>query len=283
MSNERMISPREFDLGFSFVSYGVTVRIGSDDPVLLDKSRDLVNRAFGDRAEIFEAQAGNNRPTFGIAQDNGRFRLYKDGLEISSGISETNFFKYLNSTLRLEVAEFAEGRVFLHAGVVGWHGQAIVFPATSFAGKSTLTAELVRNGAEYYSDEYAVLDENGHVGPFPRHLSMRYFGATREREVPPEELGGRTGRNSIPVGMILLTSYEKGGKWRPEVLTAGSGIMELIPNTLTMHRDPAFALKVLDLVTRRAIIVKSPRGDVKKFAKFLLAFFDKHTNLAKMT
>jgi hypothetical protein len=283
MSNDRMMIPRDFDLRFSFISYGVTVGLASDDPVLLDKARGLVAKAFGDRAEIFEDRTAEIGRTFGIAEKGGLFRLYKNGIEISSGPSERNFFKYLNSMLRLEVAEFSEGRVFLHAGVVGWKGRAIIFPATSFAGKSTLTAELVRNGADYYSDEYAVLEKNGCVSPFPRHLSLRYFGATIERDVPPEELGGRTGRTAIPVGMVLLTSFSKGAKWRPEILTAGSGIMELIPNTLTMHRDPAFALKVLDLVARRAIIVKSPRGDVKKFAKFLLAFFDKHTKLAKMT
>jgi hypothetical protein len=283
MSDDRIIARRDFDLGFSFVSYGVTVGVASDDPVLIDKTRELIAKAFGDRAQIFEGSSANGEHTFGIAAEGGQFKLYKDGFEITSGASEKIFFKYLNSLLRLEVAEFAEGRVFLHAGVVGWKGQAIVFPAKSFAGKSTLVAELVRNGAEYYSDEYAILEKNGHVGPFPRHLSLRYFGATRVRDVPPEELGGRIGRRPIPVGMVLLTNFSKGAKWEPEVLTPGSGILEIVPNAITIHRYPAFSLKVLDLVARRAIIVKSPRGDVKKFAKFLLAFFDKHTKLAKMT
>lgn len=283
MSNDRIMPPREFDLGFSFVSHGVTVGIGSDDPVLLEKARGVVVKAFGDVVEIFEGISKESSITYGIAFKDGNFELYKNGIEFRAGPSERNYFRYLNGLLRLEVAEFVEGKVFVHAGVVGWKGQAIVFPAKSLSGKSTLTAELVRNGAVYYSDEYAVLERDGMVSPFPRHLSLRYFGGTREKDVPPEALGAKVGRKAIPIGMVLLTSFSKGAIWQPEILTPGSGIMELLPNTLATHRDPAFVLKVLDLVARRAIIVKSPRGDVKKFAKFLLAFFDKHTKLAKMT
>ena len=44
--------------------------------------------------------------------------------------------------------------------IVTWgRGRAIVIPGRTFSGKSTLVAELVRAGATYYSDEYAVEDE----------------------------------------------------------------------------------------------------------------------------
>jgi len=283
MSSERISPPREFDFGLLFLSHGVRIGLAADNTEMLGRARELVTKAFGDRVQIFEELGTEVRHTFGITHEDGVWRLFKNGLRTTSeNASAWIFFKYLNSLLRMEVAVYAQGAVFVHAGVVGWNGQAIIFPGISFAGKSTLTAELIRNGAEYYSDEYAVLEPNGRVAPFPRHLSLRYFGATREREVPPEELGGRTGTKPIPVGMVLLTSFSKGAQWDPEFLSPGAGIMEIIPNTLTMHRDPAFTLKVLDLAARRAIIVKSPRGDVKKFAKFLLAFFDKHSKLAKI-
>ena len=276
MSKERISESRCFDKQFCFVSFGVTVQLESDTWSLLDKGRQVVQQAFGGEAMIFEEPADAAGHSFGIASSGGRFRLFKHGVEISSGTSERNFFKFLNSKLRLEVAEFAQDRIFVHAGVVGLNGRALVLPGTSFAGKSTLTAELIRSGADYYSDEYAVLEPNGWVGPFPRHLSMRYFGATRESNVSAESLGGTTGKSPIPVGMVLFSSFSRGAKWAPEHLSPGAGIMELIPHTLTMRRDPRFSLKVLDLVARRAIMIKSPRGDVKKFAKFLLDFFDKN-------
>lgn len=281
MSKESLIFRCAFDREFHFESYGVRVKIESNCQGLLDEARRTVIAAFGCRALLIENGNGESDHVFGIAFDGGHYFLFKNGEQISYGKSEKLFFKYLNSILRVEVAEYADSRVFLHAGVVGWKGNAILIPAKSFQGKSTLTAELVKIGADYYSDEYAVLDEIGYVHSFPRKLSMRYFGATREKEVSVEELGGNYGREPIPVGMVLLTCFERGALWDPKVLSPGNGIIEIIPHTIPVRRKAEFSLKVLDIVARRAIIVKSARGDAKKFAKFLLAFFDNHINLVK--
>jgi hypothetical protein len=63
----------------------------------------------------------------------------------------------LESDLQTFVAEWAKNRVFVHAGVAAWNGKAIVLPGRSRAGKSTLVAALLRAGATYVSDEYAVI------------------------------------------------------------------------------------------------------------------------------
>ncbi len=82
-------------------------------------------------------------------------------------------FETLESDLRLSVASEAKRRIFLHAGVVGWKGRAIVLPGRTFSGKSTLVAELLRAGATYYSDDLAVLDARGRVHPFATPLAIR--------------------------------------------------------------------------------------------------------------
>ena len=64
----------------------------------------------------------------------------------------------IEARIRVQVATSSETRVFVHAGVVGWHGRAIVIPGESRSGKSELVTALVQAGATYYSDEYAVLD-----------------------------------------------------------------------------------------------------------------------------
>ncbi len=282
MSEERLTIRCAFDREFHFESYGVRVKVESDSQELLSKARQTVIAAFVGRVVFIETVDTSSEHTFGIAFDGTNYFLFKNGKQVSYGESERNFFKYLNSILRIEVAEYAESKVFLHAGVVGWKGNAIVIPASSFQGKTTLTAELVRNGAEYYSDEYAILDEWGYVHPFPRKLSMR-FGTTREEEVTVEELGGKTGSDPIPVGMVLLTGFEKGAIWEPAVLSPGNGIIEIIPHTIPIRQNAEFSLKVLDLVARRAIMIKSARGDAKKFAKILLAFFENYINFVKIT
>ena len=57
--------------------------------------------------------------------------------------------------------------LFIHTGVVGWQGRAIVIPGRSMTGKTTPVKVLVEAGATYYSDEFAVLDKQGQVHPYP--------------------------------------------------------------------------------------------------------------------
>ena len=98
------------------------------------------------------------------------------------------------SDLELWIAEFARKRVFVHAGCVAVDGQAIVLPGRSMSGKSSLTAALVHAGADYYSDEYAVLDNQGLVRPYPRKPAIRPYQGVPAGRVDVEELGGRVGR-----------------------------------------------------------------------------------------
>src|SRR6185312_3555780 len=108
------------------------------------------------------------------------------------------------SKLALHVAAESRTFLFVHAGVVGWRGRAIVLPGRTHAGKSTLVAALVRAGATYYSDEYALVDGDGRVWPYPRPLSLRRArGPVRVR---PERLG-RVGRGPLPVGLVVLCRF----------------------------------------------------------------------------
>jgi hypothetical protein len=61
----------------------------------------------------------------------------------------------------------------VHSGVVAHDGRAILLPGPTHAGKSTLVAELVRLGAPYFSDEYALIDADGRVHPYPRPMLLR--------------------------------------------------------------------------------------------------------------
>src|SRR5262245_11510226 len=58
----------------------------------------------------------------------------------------------------------------VHSGVVAHDGGAVLLPGSTGSGKSTLVAELVRRGALYLSDEYALVDGAGDVHPYPRSL-----------------------------------------------------------------------------------------------------------------
>ena len=269
-----------FDRDFCFESYGVRIRIESDRQELLSDAEAEIRKALLNRLEIIDCERSLPEHSFGIGLDEqGAFYLYQDGKYDSHTESKRIFFKFFNSMVRIVVGMHAFGKVFVHAGTVGWKGKAIIIPANSFKGKTTLVAELVRNGADYYSDEYAILDENGLVYPFPRELSIRPDdGISYEVNTPVESLGGLAGTEPLPVGMVLITEYKAGASWKPRILTTGEGMIEVLPHTLPRIINPVFSLKVLKMMATGAIIVKSPRNDAKKFAKILLDFFDNRNN-----
>lgn len=201
--------------------------------------------------------------------------LFKGRKKIEYGNEKEIVLKYLDWQLRLTVAEFAVGRVFLHAGVVAWKKKAIIIPAKSFGGKTTLVKELTKMGAQYYSDEYAVLDENGFVHPFPKMLSVR--GEKNEFlqiDYPVESFGGVQGIEPLPVAMVLFTEFEKGAEWQPQILSEGFGVLEMLSHTIPIRYNPKFSLKVLNNTVNRAIIVKTKRGEANDFALKLLSFFE---------
>lgn len=168
------------------------------------------------------------------------------------------------------LAQAARGKVYVHAGAVGWRGRAILLPGRTFTGKSTLVRELVRAGAVYYSDEYAVLDGQGRLHPFARPLALRNERLVNEK-LSFQELGGVIGKKPIPVGTILVAKYRSGAKWRPQTLTPGIGTLALLANTVTARSGQPLVLEVLSRVAMNATILKSARGEAREFAAQLLA------------
>jgi hypothetical protein len=259
---------------FFFESYGVRVKVEASTPELFSEAERTVRKALVDNISELDEPVAEH--TFTIRSDESEtLFLYRDGDRISFDDRYHRFFKFFDSLLRITVAEYAVGRVFVHAGVVAKGGRAIVMPADSFSGKTTLVAELVKAGAEYYSDEYAVLDDTGLVHPFARDLSVRYLdGQTvAEKQVSIASIGGNVGSIPIPIGLVVITKFEEGADWEPERLTPGAGILEMIPHTIPRLADTALSLKVLNTAVSDAIILRSLRGDADKLASVLLSFF----------
>src|SRR5207245_1819748 len=149
------------------------------------------------------------------------------------------------SHVQLTVAEYAPRRVFVHAGVVGWKDRAILIPGLSHSGKTTLVDQLIRAGATYYSDEYAVLDKQGRVHPYPRPLGIRSSNSPAGTKVRAEEIGARIGSKPLRVELVVSTKYKPGARWRPRPLSRGKGVLELMANTVSARSQPKLALAVL--------------------------------------
>jgi hypothetical protein len=133
-----------------------------------------------------------------------------------------------------------------------------------------LVAALVRAGATYLSDEYAVLDESGRVHPFARRLSIRGDDGSQARERPVEELGGVAGRASLPVGGVLVTRYSRGADWQPRRISAGEGALALLSNTIPAQQRPQESLRAVSRALADAIVLRSDRGEAAGVADLIL-------------
>lgn len=182
--------------------------------------------------------------------------LYVDGVVAARSLDLSKVLDTFASRAQLAVAEHARRCLFIHAGVVEWHGAAILIPGPTFTGKSTVTLALVRAGARYYSDEYAIIDRNGLVHPFGRPLSIRGPNGTEQHHLSP-------GARVIPVGWILLTSFRPGAKWRPRRITPGKALLALLANTVSARSRSEAALRVLHRVVEKARALKSARGEAE--------------------
>ncbi len=260
---------------FRFESYGVKVEITSNQQDLIVAAEEVCRKSLLNNVREVEIDTYDIRFELPCTKS-GELRLIRNQEEITHGRSRRKFLKFFDSIIRVSIAEYAVGWVFLHAGVVGWKGNAIVLPADSFKGKSTLVAELVRHGAEYYSDDFAVFDENGLVHPFPRLLSMRTDdGEYQAYEMTVDDLGGISGKGPLPVGTVIFTEYVPRKRWIPKILTSGQGVLELVQYTFPIRYAPDFSFRVLNKIASRATILSGSRGPAKKFVKTLLNVVDK--------
>jgi len=196
--------------------------------------------------------------------------LYAGSARVARSLDADAVLTVFESDVQMYVGLQARRRIFVHAGAVEWKGRVIVIPGRSTSGKTTLTAELVRAGATYYSDEYAVLDERGYVHPYPRLLGIRVPGTGVSTKVRADALGGRVGVRPLPVGMILVTQYQAGSRWRPRKLSAGRGALEVLANTLPARTRPEESLNSIQQALTNATIFKSHRGEAKETAELIL-------------
>jgi hypothetical protein len=258
--------------GFSFISYGRRIGIRSNDPHVLERLRDRLPPGWKPSSShvverLYSFVAGGPTSRAGVRRFN---LLYGDITQLARSNDIDQVLETFESDLRLFVAETARRRLFVHAGVVGWRDQAILIPGRSMSGKTSMVVELVRAGATYYSDEYAILDEQGRVHPFPKTISIREQGLYRQTEYPVETFGGRRGVKPLPIGLVLVTNYRAGARWRPQSVSTGQGVLELLSHTISARRQPEKALVVLQRALAHASIIKGPRGEAHELTASIL-------------
>jgi hypothetical protein len=250
---------------------GVPIRISTDAEAVWTRMHELLPPGWVDRDDDGALDPEQKIAHFTLMEDGTEYVLRRDEMVLAR--SDLNIALHVfDAQLRGHIALHSPGRVFVHAGVVGHRGKAIVIPGMSFSGKTTLVAELVRAGATYYSDEYAVLDPEGLVHPFPKPLSIRAregFGVRTD----VEHLGGTAGTEPLPLGLVVVSQYRRDATWQPRTLSQGEAVIHLVANTIPAQNRPEETMNAVRQAVdgSGAVALQGERGDAAAIVEQLLA------------
>ena len=204
---------------------------------------------------------------------------------------------YFNDELAMEIKEFDDSllepladkilvvlaqislpeKFYLHAGGVVWNGFGILLPGASFAGKTTLTKELIKGGADYLSDDCVVLDNRGYLHPFPRDLAIRTDSGERIIR-NAEYFGSRTAKKNVRLKLILFTGFEENAEWKPQPISRGKAVLELMDNFYfrpSVGLMPGEILKSLVSLTSDMDMYEGKRNEADAVVDWVKNYFAK--------
>jgi hypothetical protein len=252
---------------------GVTVRISTDSEELLPRLEALLPPGWVSRSpDDLRVDPDVEVPHFTmITHDGIEYLLMRDQVVLAHADLNVALHVF-DAQLRAYIALHSPDHIFVHAGVVGHRGRAIVIPGRSFSGKTTLVAELLRAGATYYSDEYAVLDEHGMVHPYAKPLSIR-LNSNVGTHHDVESLGGSAGTEPLPLGLIVLAQYMPGATWDPQTLSSGETVLALLSNTVPAQDRPEETMHALRKAVdgSGAMALTGERGEAAEAVQQILA------------
>jgi hypothetical protein len=175
--------------------------------------------------------------------------------------------------LELQCAATTTPFCAVHASVVSWRGRAIVCPGRSMSGKTTLCAALVRAGAKYLSDEFALVDPSGLIHPYPRRPRVRPTdgGIASSAAISPAQFSNWPVGSACHVGAVLALDVRS--REPLLVMSAAESALALIDNAVPAQLRPAFTLACCTAAVGHADVTgwRGQRRDADLMAVELLA------------
>lgn len=202
-----------------------------------------------------------------ITNDAGKNGLYlSDELAMRFDSSEETSFEYAaDKIVSLMAVISLPSKIYLHAGAVVWDGVGILIPGTSFAGKTTLVKEFIKAGADYYSDDCIILDDQNNMLPFPRALSIRTENGRIFKEA--SSFGAKNGNRRVSVNLILFSEYRANAVWQGQPVSSGESVLKLMDNFYfrpSVGNAPSEVLKTLAKLTSQTALYGGERGEASQ-------------------
>jgi hypothetical protein len=259
----------------TYAAFGVRVNVKANAALLRRVPSPLVAGASADTSgapDVTFSLSDLRSPAGRVA-----YQLSRESETVAVSDTLEDALEALEKGVEEFVAERSKNYVFVHSGAVAWNGKAILIPGRTFSGKSTLVMELVRAGATYLSDEYAVLDRCGFVHSFARRPRLRQ----------PLTAGGNEGASRLtfvnkpsassplPVGLVIRTSYDSTAVWRPQRMTPGETLLALVENAVAVRSQSEFTIAALRNVVVSARGLRTARSEASDAATNILGLVEK--------
>jgi hypothetical protein len=180
------------------------------------------------------------------------------------------------------VPHYVRDFLLLHAGAVVTPGGALLLPAKTSSGKSSLCLGLLEAGCSYLSDDIGALDPvTTRVYPAPKRIklipdALRSFPGLEERMadqrlpfyqwerfVRPEDVGAGVA-DPAPVRWIVFPSDDFGGPPRLEPIRKAQSVEAMAANCFNLYRYSDRGVVLLARVAEEADAFKLTGGSIRE-------------------
>jgi hypothetical protein len=237
----------------------------------------------------YEGHDGNAR--ISVRVERGRSRYTMGRRFIVSG-SEGRMFSvrrieevlpHVEWALNWEVVRRMDSFLQLHAGVMERDGVGVVFPASPGSGKTTLCAGLLSRGWRFLSDEFALIDGEGMIHPYPKalcikegsfvvmeHLGLPMVSPRRYRKgkkgrvayVNPRVVGHEGIGERCRLRHVVFPKFEEGATPRLRSITRGETGFELAQLSFNLRKKGNRGMEMLMGALQRADCHRLVSGDI---------------------
>jgi hypothetical protein len=211
--------------------------------------------------------------TLRVIESREGIHLFSNDVALGSSREPKELATKLINAIDVTVIQTMKDLYAIHAGAVLIDGHGLLLPGRTHAGKSSLVAELLRRGARYFSDEYALIDSAGRVHAYPRPLLIRN-GGPRQSPVLPEECNSSVVDAPAPVRWILSLAFERGASWSVKEIPQSTALFGLLQNTPHALENAPGMVPSFERAVADAVCLAGRRGEAAEAAERILHLVD---------
>jgi hypothetical protein len=252
-------------LGFAVCAFGCTVYAEADN----HESYAVLDRYIFPSLPRLDSNGAGANLALRVIQAGEAFQLSVDGNDTVSAPQPIGLVPDIIHAIDEAVVKQLSTLRAVHAGTVLCNGRALLLPGATHSGKSSLVAELLRRGATYFSDEYALIDRDGLVHPYPRPLLLR-AGEAEPVPVLPRELRAPVGDGPAPLGWVVLLDYNADERWTVLPMAQSLAVLALLQNTPHALADSPELVQQFERAVAGATCYAGRRGDAADAAVEIL-------------